>query len=123
MRRDWIGVAVVAAWLVAVLAFRAGVIEPREWAVACGGVHPPLGCAPRAGLLWMQHWGLWGLPAVALGLWSLRGAPFAIAVAAVAWGASGLANYNTDWGMLGVALGGWVWVTRAGSVAAQARPG
>ena len=123
MRRDWIGLAAVAAWIAALLAFRAGVVEPREWAAACAAAHPPLGCAPRAGLLWMRQWALWGLPAVALGLWSLRGAPFAVAVLAVAWGAAGVVNYSATWGMLGAVLGGWVWVTRAGNGAAPARPG
>lgn len=122
MRRDWIGLAAVAAWLGALLAFRAVIVEPRAWAAACVIVYPPLACLPRAGLLWMQAWGLWGLPAVALGLWSLRGAPFAVAVAAVALGAAGVVNYNASWGMLGAALGGWAWVTCAGSGAERARP-
>ncbi len=122
MRRDWIGLAAVAAWLGALLAFRAGIVEPRAWATACVAAHPPLGCLPRAALLWMQAWGLWGLPAVALGLWSLRGAPFVVAVAAVALGAAGVVNYNASWGMLGVALGGWAWITRADSGSAPARP-
>ncbi len=121
-RRDGIGIAVVVLWLAALLAFRAAVVEPRGMAAACLAAAQPLGCLPRGWLLWMQAHGMWGLPAMALGLWSLRGAPFAIAVATVALGVAGVASYNASFGMLGLALGGWAWIMRAGTGATPVRP-
>jgi hypothetical protein len=101
---------VVALWLAALLAYRARYVEPREWGSSCVAAAPPLACLPRQALLWAQHWGLWGLAALGLGLAAFAGAP--VAVAAVAAGIAGVVNYNATWGMLGAALGAWAWIRR-----------
>jgi len=116
MRRiDAIGLAVVAASLAALLAYRHVFIEPREWGALCAAAAPPAGvlpraCAPRAALLWLQHFQLWGAGALVLGLWAFIGAPFVVGVAGVAVGLAGVVNYNATWGMLGLALASWAWV-------------
>jgi hypothetical protein len=109
-RSDWIGGAVVAIALAALMAYRAEFIEPRAWGAACAAAAPPLACLPRAGLLWLQQYGLWGLGGLALGLWAFLGGPFAAAVGAVALGAAGVVNYNASFGLLGAALGAWAWL-------------
>ena len=109
-RRNWVGLAVVALWLAALLAYRQHYIEPREWGSYCAAADPPLACLPRQALLWAQHWELWGLAALGLGLAAFAGAP--VAVAAVAAGIAGVVNYNATWGMLGAALGAWAWIRR-----------
>jgi hypothetical protein len=113
-RRDWIGVAVVVAITAALFAFRLAYIEPREWGALCAGASPPGACLPRAGLIWLQHYGLWGLAALAAGLWAFFGGPFAAGVVAVAVGIVAVINYNATWGVLGAALGAWSWIRRAG---------
>ena len=112
-KRDGYGLAVVAAMLGGILAYRAAFVEPRDWGAACAVAMPRLACLPRDALLWLQHWQLWGISALALGIWSLLGAPFVVRVAAVGLGAVAVANYNATWGMLGLALGGWAWVAAA----------
>ncbi|MDU7523585.1 MAG: hypothetical protein E7K72_19735 [Roseomonas mucosa] len=57
-------------------------VEPREWGALCLDLsRAPLACRPRAALLWLQHWQLWGA-----------------------------GNYNASWGMLGAVLGAWAWI-------------
>ena len=102
---------VLALWLGALLFYRRHFIEPRTWVDACAAAAPPFACAPRQALLWAQHWGLWGLAALALGLAAFAGAP--VAAVAVATGLAGVVNYNASWGMLGAALGAWAWVSHA----------
>jgi hypothetical protein len=125
-RRDLAGLGLVAALLAATLLYRQLFIEPRAWGALCLAAEAPLACAPRAALLWLQHWQLWGGAALALGLWAFLGAPFAIRVAAVALGAIAIVNYNATWGMLGAALGAWVWLLdqpqRASGAAAGTPP-
>jgi len=111
-RADWLGLAVVAASLGGLILYRQVYVEPREWVGVCAAATPPLACLPRAALVWLQHWYLWGTGALLLGLWAFLGGPFAAAVAAVALGAAAVANYNATWGMLGLALGAWGWITR-----------
>ena len=113
-KRDWTGLLIVLGALGALLAYRAAYVEPRAWATLCGGAAAPLACQPRAALLWLQHWQVWGGGALALGLWALLGAPFAVRVAAVALGAMAVANYNVTWGVLGLVLGAWAWIGAAG---------
>ena len=110
-KRDGIGLLVVLGVLGGMLAWRAAYVEPRAWGAACAAVAAPVVCLPRAALLWLQHWQLWGGGALALGVWALVGAPFAIRVAAVALGAVAVANYNATWGMAGLALGAWAWLS------------
>jgi hypothetical protein len=112
-RADWIGIAVAAASLAALEAYRVTLVEPRIWVGLCAGPHAPLVCAPRAALLWLQARYLWGWGALALGLWAFLGGKRPVAVAAVAAGAAAVVNYNATWGMLGAALGAWAWITRA----------
>jgi hypothetical protein len=120
-RRDWIALAVILLATAALVAFRLAYIEPREWGALCTGANPPAACLPRTGLIFLQHYGLWGLGALALGLWALFGAPFATGPAAVALGIAAVINYNATWGMLGAALGAWTWIRQAGRNGKQAR--
>jgi hypothetical protein len=111
-QRDTAGLAAVILAVGALLLYRSHYVEPRIWGATCAADAVPFACAPRAGLLWLQEYGLWGLGGLALGLWAFLGGPFASAVGAVALGAAGVINYNATFGMLGAALGGWAWVTR-----------
>ncbi|MBN8889792.1 MAG: hypothetical protein BGP12_21315 [Rhodospirillales bacterium 70-18] len=108
-RQDLAALLLLAGWLGALLAYRAAYVEPREWAAACVAASPPLACLPRAGLLWMQQYGVWGGGALALGLAAFLGAP--VAALAVAAGIGGVVNYNASFGMLGLALGAWAWIS------------
>ena len=111
-RSDWLGLAVVAASIVGLVLYRRTYVEPREWVGLCAVAAPPVACLPRAGLVWLQHWYLWGSGALLLGLWAFLGGPLLVAVAAVALGAAAVANYNATWGMVGLALGVWAWIRR-----------
>jgi hypothetical protein len=110
-RRDVVGLAVVAAAIVGVIAYRAAYLEPRVWGTVCAGAGAPLACVPRAAVIWLQGRYLWGSVALGLGVWAFlcRG-PFWVAVAAIVVGVAGVENYNATWGMVGVALGAWMWV-------------
>ncbi len=99
----------VGLWLAALLVYRHTYVEPRAWVDACAAAMPPFACAPRQALLWAQHWGLWGLSALTLGLLSFIGAP--VGTLAMAAGIAGVVNYNATWGMLGAALGAWAWIS------------
>ena len=110
-KADWLGLACVAASFAALLSYRWYFIEPREWAAICAAAAPKLACLPRAALLWMQHFYLWGTTALALGFWAFLGAPFFVSVAGVAIGIAAVVNYNASWGMLGLALAAWAWLT------------
>lgn len=111
--RDLRGVAIVAICTAALVAYRLVFVEPRAWASVCAAAAPPLACAPRAALLWLQSYDLWGAAGLCLGLWGFLGGPFAVRVAAVSVGIAGVVNYNATWGMTGAALGAWAWITAA----------
>jgi hypothetical protein len=98
-------------WLAAIVLYRHLYIEPRSWVDACAAAAPPFACVPRAALLWAQHWGLWGLAALALGAAAFFGAP--VATLAMVAGIAGVVNYNATWGMLGMTLGAWAWISPA----------
>lgn len=86
-------------------------VEPREWGALCLDLsRAPLACRPRAALLWLQHWQLWGAGALLLGLWAFLGGPAPARIAAVALGVIAVLNYNASWGMLGAVLGAWAWI-------------
>ena len=86
-------------------------VEPREMGALCLDLgQAPFSCRPRAVLLWLQHWQLWGAGALVLGVWAFIGAPFAVRASAVALGVIAVLNFNATWGMVGAALGGWAWV-------------
>lgn len=122
-RRDWVAAVLLACWLGALLAYRQVYVEPREWGAVCAAATPPLACLPRAGLMWMQHYGLWGGLALALGLAAFAGAP--VAAWAMAAGIAGMVNYNATFGLLGAAIGFWAWlspVSPTKAAAAAARP-
>ena len=109
-KRDLLALVAVLAAVGAMVLYRYVGVEPREWGAACLDLsRAPLACYPRAGLLWLQHWQLWGGAALALGLWCFVRAPFAARPAAVALGVIAVLNYNATWGMLGAALGAWAW--------------
>jgi hypothetical protein len=109
-RRDYAGLAIVAACAAGIFAYRAIYIEPRAWGALCAAAAPPLACLPRAGLLWLQRDYLWGGIALVLGLIAFvaRG-PLAVSLAAVVTGVAAVANFNATWGMVGAALGVWAW--------------
>ena len=109
-RRDWVGLAIVAAATAGIIGYRYVYIEPRAWGAICATASAPAACVPRAALLWLQQKYLLGGISLVLGvaafLW--RG-PFAVAVAAIVVGVIAVENYNATWGMVGLALGAWVW--------------
>ncbi|MCL2428869.1 MAG: hypothetical protein FWD12_06520 [Alphaproteobacteria bacterium] len=111
--RDWLGLAGVALWLVALVAFRRVYVEPSAWLGTCTAPASPASCALRAALLWLEARSGWGLGALALGFWAFMGAPFWVRVAAVGLGAAAVALDNPVWGALGLALGAWAWIGRA----------
>ena len=110
-RRDIRGLAAVGLAVGAMALYRHLYVEPREWGAACLDLSDaPAACFPRAALLWLQHWQLWGGGALLLGLWSFLGAPAALRVAAVALGIVAVLNYNATWGLLGATLAAWAWI-------------
>ena len=109
-KRDWTGLLVVlgcsaACWPVG---------RPM-WSRAPGARSAPRDgatCLPAArGTAGCSTGSFGGGGALALGLWALLGAPFVIRVAAVALGAVAMANYNVTWGMVGLVLGAWAWIS------------
>ncbi|MFC0407819.1 hypothetical protein [Roseomonas elaeocarpi] len=111
LRRQLPGLLAVVLLVGAMAAYRAFYVEPREWGAACLDMtEAPFACTPRAALLWLQHWQLWGLGALLLGFWSFLGSPHAVRVAAVALGIIATLNFNATWGMLGAMLGAWAWI-------------
>ncbi|WP_376098124.1 hypothetical protein ACE7GA_08030 [Roseomonas sp. CCTCC AB2023176] len=118
-KRDLLALAAVVAAVGAMILYRAVGVEPREWGSLCLDLsRAPVGCYPRAGLLWLQHWQLWGAAALVLGFWSFLRAPFVVRPLAVALGVMAVLNFNATWGMIGAALGAWSW---AETVARQGR--
>jgi len=110
-KRDLRALLAVAAAIGLMLAYRYVYVEPRAWGAICLDLsQAPLACQPRAVLLWLQHWQLWGAAAMGLGIWAFIGAPFAARAAAVALGVIAVLNFNATWGMVGAALGAWAWV-------------
>ena len=126
-RRDLWAVLAVLAAIAVMVAYRHVYVEPRSWGALCLDLaQAPLACRPRAALLWLQHWQLWGAGALVLGLWAFIGAPFVVRASAVALGVIAVLNYNATWGMVGAALGVWAWVearTRAAKPTTGMRAG
>ncbi len=125
--RDLRALSAVVVAVGAVAFYRHLYVEPREWGAACLDLsRAPAACLPRAALLWLQHWQIWGTAALALGAWSLLGAPRAVRAAAVALGIVAVLNFNATWGMLGAALGAWAWIGAAAreerAMAGSAKP-
>ncbi len=123
-KRDlWAALAVGAA-IALMVTYRHLQVEPREMGALCLDLsQAPFACQPRAALLWLQHWQLWGAGAVVLGIWAFIGAPFWVRAAALALGVIAVLNFNATWGMIGAALGGWAWVEAAARKSAQPRRG
>lgn len=118
MRRVLPGLLTVLAVTAAMLAYRYWFIEPRHWGATCAAADAPAICAPRAALLWLQHWWLWGAAALGLGLAAFVSGRQPLATAAVALGVVAIINYNATWGGIGVALGAWAWLRpRTGATA------
>lgn len=126
-RRDLRAFLAVSAAIAVMVAYRYVYVEPRSWGALCLDLaQAPLACRPRAALLWLQHWQLWGAGALLLGLWAFIGAPFVVRASAVALGVIAVLNYNATWGMVGAALGVWAWVearTRAAKPTTGMRAG
>lgn len=110
-RRDWAGLLLVALLLGGLIVFRRAVIDPREWGAICVAPTAPAVCMPRAALLWLGNLYLWGTAALVLGMAAFRFRAWPVAVAGVAVGAIAVASYNASWGMVGLALGAWTWMT------------
>ncbi len=117
-RRDAIGILTVVIAYGAMALYRALGVEPAGFA-ACAGTPRAWACEPRAVLLWLQHWQVFGAATLLLGLWTLRGAPFPIRIAAVVLGAVAVANYNITWGVAGGAFGLWAWLSDGASQGAD----
>jgi len=114
-QRDIWGLAIVAAATAGLIAYRASFIEPREWGAICVAANAPLACIPRAGLIWLQRYYLWGTASLVLGLAGFAfGAGFWAQLAAVVLGVAAIENYNATWGAIGLALGVWAWAGREG---------
>jgi len=109
-RRDWTALGLLALAIALLVLYRHTMIEPRHWGATCAAPDAPSVCLVRAGFLWLQHWELYGIGALLLGIAAFLGAPFAVAVAAVGLGAAAVINYNASWGMLGAILGAWRWL-------------
>ncbi len=110
-RADSIGIAVVLILGAGIFAYRAAYIEPRMWGTICAAAPRPLACEPRAALLWLQRFYLWGWAAFGMGvLGFLRIGGVPVQAAGVAIGIAAIANYNANWGAVGLALGllGWI---------------
>lgn len=119
-RRDWCGLGLVATATAAIIAYRYIYIEPRAWGAACAAAVAPMACVPRAGLIWLQHYYLWGATSLALGLWAFFGrGGFAVQVLAIVIGVAAVENYNATWGAVGAALGAWCWLSRSRGGAAR----
>jgi hypothetical protein len=111
-RADLAGMACVLLSVAALEAFRLIWFEPRSVGLACLHGTAPAGlCVTRSAMAWLIHFGVLGAVSMCAGILALAGAPFPVAVIAVCFGAAGLIEYNVSWGMLGLALGGWVWAT------------
>ena len=114
-RRDYWGLGVVLAVTAALIVYRFYFIEPREWGAACVAASPPLACVPRAGLIWLQRYYLWGGISLVLGLVGFAwGGGFTAQLGAVLVGVAAIENYNATWGAIGLALGSWGWLRRQG---------
>jgi len=125
-KQDLIGILAIALVTGGMLLYRHLGVEPLRWGSACIAENPPWPCQPRAWLMWMQHWGLWGIGAMLLGLWAFlapaRSAPFAVRVAAVAAGIIAMLNYNATWGVLATTLGIWSWIEARSALAEAEQP-
>ncbi len=114
-RRDIVGLGVVAVAVALLILYRLYFLEPRGWGAACAAAAPPLACLPRAGLIWLQGQYALGAAALALGVLGLAwGGGFAAQMGAVLAGCAAIENYNATWGAVGLALGAWGWLRRAG---------
>ena len=111
-RRDLAGLAAVLLTGAGLHAFRQIWFEPRAVGLACLHGTAPRGlCAARDLLGQLTYRQVFGDAALVLGIAAMAGAPFAVAVAAVCLGVAGLIDYNVSWGMLGVGLGAWAWIS------------
>jgi len=114
-RRDVWGLVLVGAAAAGLIAYRAWFIEPREWGALCVAATPPAACVPRAALIWLQRYYLWGAGSLVLGLFGFSwGGGFGAQLAAIVLGVAAIENYNATWGAIGLALGAWSWLRRDG---------
>ena len=111
--RDRLGLGIVVTAGALLILYRFYVLEPRAWGAACAAASPPLGCLPRAGLIWLQGHYLIGAGSLVLGLVGFAwGGGFGAQLGAVLLGVAGIENYNATWGAAGLALGAWAWLRR-----------
>ncbi|MGH7050545.1 MAG: hypothetical protein ACREFV_08705 [Acetobacteraceae bacterium] len=110
LRRDLPALAFVIAAIVGVMLYRRYGVEPRYWAAACIAETPPVGCLPRAAVVWLQGQGLWGWVALAVGLAAFISRRFTLVIAALVLGGAAIVNFNASLGAFGAALGAWTWL-------------
>lgn len=110
---DTIGTVLILATSLAAWLFRAAIVAPRHYVAVCASHTPPLICAPRQAVLWLQFTHLWGFSSLLLGLlaFAFRNRP--LGIAAIALGIAATINYNATEGIIGAALGLWAWLDRA----------
>jgi hypothetical protein len=107
---DLFGCLIVLAASAGMLVYRRTGVEPRAWLALCATATPPVACAPRAALNWLQYWYGWGLAALASGLLAFLRPSRPLAVIAACLGAAAVINYNATWGTVGLALAAWGWL-------------
>jgi hypothetical protein len=101
----WIGIPVsAAAWAMA-WGLRETIIDPSAAALACSSAEPPPWCPLRTAILVGQLDQLWGLAALAVGIFALLRGPRWAAVLAPALGLVAIVNYNVEMGVLALIFG------------------
>lgn len=112
-RADLIGIVIVVALAAAAILFRMATIEPRAFVGICAAAHPPLVCAPRQAVLWLQYERLFGFPSLLLGGLAIAFARRPLGIAGLALGIVAVVNFNGTEGIIGAALGLWGWLEAA----------
>lgn len=112
-RADLVGIVIVVTCAAAAIGFRMATIEPRAFVGICAASHPPLVCAPRHAVLWLQYERLFGFPALLLGGLAVAFARRPLGITGFALGIIAVVNYNGTEGIIGAALGLWGWLEAA----------
>jgi hypothetical protein len=84
--------------------FRQLAIVPRATVGICAAANPPLFCAPRHAVLWMQFEGWWGWLALACGLAAFFSGKRPLGALAIGLGIAAVVNYNAGPGIVGAAI-------------------
>ena len=106
---DWMGLWMVVMIGGGMFAFRQLAIVPRATVGMCAVANAPAICTPRAWVLNIQHYQLWGWAALALGLAAFIAGKRLPAALALGLGIAAAVNYNATTGIIGAALGLIAW--------------